>query len=251
MTDLDPAGSGGMGGESRERVVAETFVRLADTLVDDYDVVALLDQLVHACVTVLGVTAAGLLLDDQKGNLALVASTSDESRLLELFQLQNNEGPCLDCVRTGSAVTSSDLEADRDRWPLFVPGARIAGFRSVAAVPLRLRDQIIGGLNLFMANPREIPTADCRLAQALADVATIGILQQRSVHRAHVLSEQLQNALTSRVAIEQAKGVLAERGQVTIDAAFDELRRYSRDHNQKLTEVAHAVINTGLDPTAP
>ncbi|MDQ1746769.1 MAG: hypothetical protein QOD07_1032 [Frankiaceae bacterium] len=247
MTDLGPGENVGTGVSSREQALADIFVRLADTMVDDYDVVDLLDQLVHACVNVLGVSAAGLLLDDQKGNLALVASSSDEARLLELFQLQNNEGPCLDCVRSGSAVTSGDLDEDRERWPLFVPAATLAGFRSVAAVPLRLRDQIIGGLNLFMDSARKVPAADRRLAQALADVASIGILQQRSLHRSHLLSEQLQNALTSRIAIEQAKGVLAERGELTMDAAFDVLRRYARDHNLRLTEVANAVVTAGLD----
>ena len=235
--------------QTREQALADTFVRLADTMVDDYDVVELLDQLVNACVHVLDVTAAGMLLDDQKGNLALVASSGQESRLLELFVLQNNEGPCLDCIRTGTAVTSSNLDEDRDRWPLFVPAARMAGFQAVAAIPMRLRDQTIGGLTLFMDVPQAVPAAIQRLAQALADVATIGILQQRSLHRSHVLSEQLQTALTSRIAIEQAKGILAERNNLTMDAAFETLRRYARDHNLKLTDVATSVATAGLDPT--
>jgi GAF domain-containing protein len=234
---------------TRELTLASTFVKLADTLVEDYDVVDLLDQLVNACVHLLGVTAAGLLLDDQKGNLALVASSSEESRLLELFALQSNEGPCLDCVRTGVAVTSGNLDDEVNRWPVFVPAAHVAGFRSVAAMPLRLRDQTIGGLNLFLDEPQLIPDADRSLAQAFADVATIGILQQRSLHRSHILSEQLQNALTSRIAIEQAKGVLAERNGLSMEAAFDALRRHARDRNLKLTAVANDVVNARLDPT--
>jgi GAF domain-containing protein len=249
MSEDDIRASALADAHSRERALARTFVVLADTLVADYDVVDLLDQLVEASVSLLDVTAAGLLLDDQKGNLALVASSSQEIRLLELFVLQNNEGPCLDCVRTGTAVTSSDLDEDRDRWPLFVPAAHMAGFRSVAAVPMRLRDQIIGGLNLFMDVPGAVSTVNRRLAQALADVATIGILQQRSLHRSHVLSEQLQTALSSRIVIEQAKGVLAERSNLTMDAAFAALRRHARDHNLKLTDVATAVVTAGLDPT--
>ncbi|MEP6760525.1 MAG: GAF and ANTAR domain-containing protein [Sporichthyaceae bacterium] len=234
----------------REKTLAETFVLLADTLVADYDIVDLLDQLVASCVNLLGVTAAGLLLDDQRGHLAVVASSDESTRLLEIFQLQNNEGPCLDCVRLGTAVSSDDLVRDRDRWPLFVPAAVDIGFRSVAAVPLRLRDQTIGGLNMFNARPDPIPEDDRRLAQALADVATIGILQRRSTHRSSAMAEQLQHALNSRVAIEQAKGVLAERGNVDMDHAFAILRRHARTHNLKLTEVALAVVRGDVDLTA-
>jgi GAF domain-containing protein len=235
----------------REQTLAETFVLLADTLVDDYDIVDLLDQLVARCVNLLGVTAAGLLLDDQRGNLAVVASSDESTRLLEIFQLQTNEGPCLDCVRSGSAVSSDDLHDDDERWPRFVPAAVDAGFRSVVAVPLRLRDQTIGGLNLFHARPDPISNDDRRLAQALADVATIGILQRRSTHRTTQLAEQLQHALSSRVAIEQAKGVLAERRNVGMDEAFGALRGYARTHNLKLTDVALAVVRGELDIGGP
>ncbi len=226
----------------REAALATTFVMLADTLVDDFDVVELLDGLVHSCVELLGVTAAGLLLNDQKGNLAVVASSSEESRLLEICQLQSDEGPCLDCVRSGAPVISGDLEKDRDRWPAFVTAALDGGFQSVFAVPMRLREQTIGGLNLFSSATGRASDADQQLAQALADVATIGILQQRSAHRSSLLAEQLQHALNSRIAVEQAKGVLAERHSVSMDVAFNALRRHARNHNQKLADVASSVV---------
>jgi GAF domain-containing protein len=233
---------------SREQTLSETFVLLADTLVDDYDVVELLDLLVRSCVDLLNITAAGILLDDQKGNLAVIASSTEETRLLEVFQLQNNEGPCLECVHGGRSIASTDLAAELSRWPLFVPAALAAGFRSVVAVPLRLRDQTIGGLNLFRDTTELIPLEDQRLAQALADVATIGILQRRTTHRSTMVAEQLQHALNSRVVIEQAKGVLAERKQVSMDAAFDSLRHHARSHNLKLTDVALAVVRGDIDP---
>jgi transcriptional regulator with GAF, ATPase, and Fis domain len=233
---------------NREQTLTQTFVLLADTLVDDYDVVDLLDVLVASCVDLLGITAAGILLDDQKGNLAVIASSTEETRLLEVFQLQNNEGPCLDCVHTGKAVTSADLCVDQARWPLFGPAALAAGFGSVVAVPLRLRDQTIGGLNLFRERSELMSDEDQRLAQALADVATIGILQRRTTHRSTMVAEQLQHALNSRVAIEQAKGVLAERNSVSMDAAFDALRHYARSHNLKLTDVAVSVVRGDIDP---
>jgi transcriptional regulator with GAF, ATPase, and Fis domain len=222
--------------------LAETFVSLADTLVDDYDVVDLLDRLVSAFIRLLGFTAAAILLDDQRGNLAVMASSSEESRLLEVYQLQSAQGPCLDCVRTAVCVSCPDLAREVERWPLFVPAAQLAGFQSVVAVPLRLRHATIGALNLFQDRVRETSADEQRLAQALADIATIGILQQRSVHRSSVLAEQLQQALNSRVIIEQAKGLLAERQSCSMEAAFDTLRRYARDHNLKLAEAARAVL---------
>jgi GAF domain-containing protein len=243
----EPAGPPAVIGH-REQELARTFVMLADSLVEDYDIVDLLDRLAAACVRLLGVTAAGLLLNDQQGCLAVVASSSEETRLLEVFQLQNDQGPCLDCVRTGAAVVSGDLDADRGRWPLFASFAINAGFRSVAALPLRLREQTIGGLNLFDGRAVPVPPDDQQLAQALADVATIGILQQRSFHRSTMLTEHLQRALSSRVVVEQAKGVLAERNGMSMEAAFDSLRQYARDQNIKLTDLAVAIVHQDFNP---
>jgi len=243
MIDSTP----GTGSTTREQSVADTFVLLADTLVADYDVADLLHRLVTACVELAGVTAAGLLLDDQRGNLAVVAASSEETRLLEVFQLQNDEGPCLDCFKSGHEVTSDDLVADGARWPLFVPRALAAGFGAGVALPLRLREHTIGTLNMFQGRPGATAPADRRLAQAFADVATIGILQQRSAHRSSLVAEQLQQALNSRITIEQAKGVLAERNTLTMDAAFDALRAHARNNNVKLTDVATGVVRDRLD----
>jgi transcriptional regulator with GAF, ATPase, and Fis domain len=233
--------------QGRETALLDAFVLLSDTLGDDYDVVDLLDKLVHAAVDLLHVTAAGLLLDDQRGRLSVMASSSEETRLLEMFQLASSQGPCLDCVATSTVVTSADLAADAARWPLFVPAALTAGFGSVHAVPLRLRASTIGALNLFTEAPQSLTAGDARIAQALADVATIGILQQRSAHRSSVLAEQLQSALNSRVVIEQAKGVLAERRALGMDDAFGLLRRHARDHNLKLSAVAGQVVSGESD----
>ncbi|TQJ02267.1 GAF and ANTAR domain-containing protein [Amycolatopsis cihanbeyliensis] len=220
----------------------ETFVELADTMVDDFDVIDFLHLLVDRCVELLSVDAAGLLLADQHGKLQLIATSNEQARLLELFQLQNDDGPCLDAFATGSRVGDPGLTRASGRWPRFATAATTAGFTAVDAFPMRLRNEVIGALNLFRARPGELAGSSLRTAQALVDVATIGLLQERSIRHQEVLTEQLQAALNSRVLIEQAKGLLAERLGVDMEGAFAALRGYARGHNLKLRDVAGAVV---------
>ena len=233
----------------REQLISRAFVSLADTLVDDYDVIELLTRLVGYSVELLGADAGGIMLADPSGLLRVVAASNDDAELIELMQLQNEEGPCLDCYHTAAAVSVGDLDQATDRWPAFVAAA--VGqhvFRAVHAVPLRLRGEAIGALNLWRHHPGPMPIDDLALGQALADVATIAILQERAIRRGEVVNEQLQAALTSRVIIEQAKGLLAQHTQRPMDQAFDLLRRYARAHNTRLAEVARGLVERTLDP---
>jgi GAF domain-containing protein len=234
---------------SREEHLAEAFVDLADTLVADFDVIDFLGALTQHCIDLLPVVAVGIMLADHHGQLHVSASSSDQARLVELFELQNDEGPCLDCYRTGRPVTHSDLAADDPRWPHFASEARTAGFRSAHVLPLRHRDNVIGALILFRSDVGGLTPADARLAQALTDVATIGILQERALRQAEVLAEQLQAALNSRVVIEQAMGVLAERGGLDMERAFISLRAYARSNRLRLADVARQVVDGALDAT--
>jgi GAF domain-containing protein len=222
-------------------------VTLADTLVDDYDIIDLLDQLVGHSVQLLAADAAGILLADLREQLRPVAVSSEDAETMELLQLQSDEGPCLEAYRGAVQVRIPDLTQAAARWPKFVAAARGGAFASVHAIPLRLRGEAIGALNLFHREVGALPDADLALAQALADVATIGILQERAIRRGEELNEQLQTALHSRVVIEQAKGVVAQHLGVGMDAAFDRLRRYSRGNNLRLAQVARQLVERELD----
>jgi GAF domain-containing protein len=235
---------------TREADVVRSLVEMADTLVDDYDVVDLLTGLADRCVDLLGVSAAGVMLASPQGSLGLVASSSEAMRLLELFELQAQEGPCLDAFRTGQPVAQQNLDAKPGRWPFFSAAAVAAGFRSALALPLRLREATVGALNLLSVTQTPMAEADLIVARAFADLASLSIVQHRAATEAQRLNEQLSAALASRVVIEQAKGVISERTGVDLGEAFSRLRSYARNHNRRLTDVAQAAVDGTLEPLA-
>jgi GAF domain-containing protein len=239
-----------MDATSRETRLNAAFVRVADTLTADYDVVDLLHTLVSECTEIVGAAAGGLMLADASGHLQLVASTDESAELVELMQLAAGAGPCVDCFLTGTAVSVPDIDGSGSHWPAFRSAALQQGFHSVHATPMRLRGEVIGTMNLFQEALEALNERDAAVVQALADVATIGVLQQRIATESHVVAEQLQRALESRVQIEQAKGALAQALGLTMDAAFSALRSYARSHNLTLNGVAAAVTSRSLTPAA-
>ena len=236
---------------TREALLARTLVELADNLVDDFDIVDLLTTLSDRCVEVLDIAAAGIMLVAPNGELRVMTSSSEAMRVVELFELQSQEGPCLDCYRRGEAIGNHDLAAADCSWPRFAAVALEAGFRSADAVPMRLRSQIIGALNLFRSEPGALNASDVVVAQALADIATIALLQHRTAVAAEVVNQQLTGALNSRILIEQAKGILAERHRLDMETAFSRLRTYARNNNQLLSDLAQNVVHGGVDLPFP
>lgn len=231
---------------NREEWLAGTLVELADTLVDEFDMVDFLSLLAQRCVELFGAVEAGLMLADPAGNLRFMASSSERSKILELFELQNEEGPCLDCFRSGEQVVNQRLGEQPGRWPRFSAKATAAGFVSAHALPMRVRGKVIGAINLFHAEDQHLDATDVLLGQAMADIATIGILQERTINEAGVLAGQLKQALESRIVLEQAKATLAEREGVDLDEAFWRLRGFARRNNWRLSEVAAALLSGEL-----
>lgn len=230
---------------ARQTLTATTFVEIVDTLVGDFDVIEVLTLLTSRCVELLDAAAAGILLAGNDGRLRVVGASNEQIQLLELFQVQNDEGPCLDCFRTGQVVLHSDLDIESP-WPLFAAECSGAGFASVCAVPLRLKAHTLGCLNMFMSEPGGLADTDVALAQALADVASIAIIQDQATRDAAIREGHLQHALNSRIAIEQAKGMIVEHNKIDMDAAFSRLRAYARNQNRRLTEVAESLVDGRL-----
>lgn len=251
MATRNVPGSGDSTDQVREHRIARTFVELADTLVDEFDLADFLHMLVEHCVDLLGVSAAGVLLTDQRGSARMAAASSERAELLEVFAAETNGGPCIECIRTGAPVRSTRLAADAERWPRYVAAAEACGFSAVHVLPMRLRRDVIGALSLLSTHTDGVEQTMSALGQALADVATIGILQQRSIEHSHQLTEQLQTALNTRVIIEQAKGMLAAtRPDTTPEQAFTTLRGYARAHHLKLTTLAQDVVDGTADRDA-
>ena len=228
---------------ARERL-ADVFVDVADTLVTDFDLIDFMHTLAGHAAEITGTAAVGVMLSDHDGNLHYMGSSSESARLLELFQLQNQEGPCLDCYRSGRPVEHVDLGRARERWPAFAPRALEAGIQSVHAIPLRLRNRVIGAMNLFGADRTRLAPEYVRMVQALADLATIAIIQEQAMARAGVLNEQLQAALNSRIVIEQAKGAVAQTFGISVEEAFELLRSMARSRRVLLTELAQSVLRS-------
>lgn len=227
---------------AREARLVQTMVELADNLVDDFDLGELFHVVVHRCVDLLDVSTAGLMLVDAEGSLQLVASSSDAMRVVELLELETQEGPCVDCYRDGRPVVNQDLTADNTPWPRFTKEALAGGFMAVHALPMRLRGQVIGALNLFHHGTGRMDDADIVAAKALADIATIAVLQHRVVVEATRLSDNLASALQSRVVIEQAKGIIAAHLDLSMRAAFEALRQYSRSNNLRIADVSQRIV---------
>ncbi|GGX81382.1 GAF and ANTAR domain-containing protein [Streptomyces fructofermentans] len=234
---------------TRNEQLTEVFVEVADSLIDDFDVIDFLQNLSVRCVELLDVAAVGILLADESDRLHVLAASDEHTRLLELFALQHDQGPCVECYRDGRprvGVTLTDPEA-ATRWPQFARSAQDTGFVATNALPLRLRGRVIGALSLFQRNPEPLAAQDLSLAQALADVATIAILQQRTLAHSEAERDQLQYALNSRIVIEQVKGILAERWQMAIDESFSIFRAYARAHSRKLSDLARAIADGTQD----
>ena len=233
---------------NRESILIATLVELADKLVGDYDVIDVLTVLSHRCVEAVDVDAAGVMLVSPIGELQFIASSSESMKTLEQFQIHANDGPCVDCVRNGLAITAESLDETDGRWPMFAPRAISQGFHAVHCLPMRLRGRTIGALNLFRTHPGSLTDDDVVVARGLADVATIAILQHQSTIDASTSNTQLSNAISSRIVIEQAVAMIRQATSCDKDVAFDRLRAHAANHDEGLTVIAKRIVGKSIDP---
>ncbi len=236
-----------MDATSRETQISEAFVTLTDTLTTDFDVVDLLHTLVEECTKILDTDQGGLMLVDSSGELQLMTSTSEEADFVEVMQLNASSGPCIECFTTGKAVSVADISAGGSRWPEFQKAAIQGGFKSAHATPMRLRGQVIGTMNLFSTTLGQLNERDIALAQALTDVATIALLQERIVSDARVVPDQLHRALDTRILIEQAKGMISHTFAIPMDSAFDVIRTYARNNGLAIRTVAERISQRTIE----
>jgi GAF domain-containing protein len=246
MNDSDQVADSAPTAGSREERINDAFVRVAGTLVESYDILDLLSTLMHACTDLLDVQAAGILLVDSTGQLELVASTSEEAEIVEVMIVAAGAGPCVDCFKTGAVVSVADIDTDAAEWPRFRRSALDQGFRAAHATPLRVHGEVIGAMNLLSTEAGALSARDSQLAQALADVATVGILHERSFREPGIVPAQLHLALDTRILVEQAKGVLAEVRSCSMTDAFTALREYARDHDVSMRETAQGVVDGSI-----
>lgn len=225
----------------RETQVLDAVVSLVDSLLVDFDVMDLLTELTERSAQLLDVAAAGFLLADPFDQLHMLAATTKQAHGLELFELQTEEGPCVECYGTGQPVSVADLGAAAERWPRFVPAAADAGFASVHAVPMRAAGLVLGTLGLFGTHAGELSDADLLVAQTLAHIACVAILQGQAPTPTTVMP-QLRSALSSRIVVEQAKGFLREILDISVEDAFRLLRAYSHANGEHLTDVARRLM---------
>ncbi len=223
----------------------QTLSRFAKVLPAQYDLELALAELTESVAAVLGLCGSGVTMAED-GRLRFVTAVSPASGELERIQEQEQSGPCQDAYDTGEAVCVTDVRVETTRWPEFAAAASRLGVAGVAGIPMRLTNHTIGALNLYAPEPREWSEDDIAAAAVLADVATSYVINASKMRQQQQLSEQLQQALVSRVVIEQAKGITAQKHAVTVDEAFHLMRGHARSNNASIRAVAEAIVAVGL-----
>ncbi|MEU6153431.1 GAF and ANTAR domain-containing protein [Actinosynnema sp. NPDC047251] len=215
-----------------------------------HDGLTVLRAVVGACAAVLGADAVGVLVVDPRGGVEVAAASDERARFVELLQAQLREGPCVDSIRDDAVVAVDDFEGVRGRWPEFAEAALREGYRAVYAFPMRLLGRAVGGVNLLYTVPTRLPERVVRRGQGLADLAVLGLSQERGPRRVERLAERTVAALHDRALVSQAVGVLLAVLSGGPEDARAVLERYSVRTGVPVSEVARALTDGSLDPHA-